>query len=240
MLYCDIRLWADGNLMDGNEKAQHNREAFQLERLILFTDAVFAIAITLLVIELKVPELEHRTEHEALSQFLRLTPKLVGFFISFFIIAIYWVAHHRIFRFVRHLNSSLIWLNMVFLLCIVLMPFTTAYQSEYGLLRTPWIIYSVNIIATGLMQVRLQAYMRNPAHSVVAEHERAHPDLDVMRPLMAPIVFGLSIVLSFFVHPGVLRMVPAVAFPLLGLLLRRRAQRLERAYSQLPASSAKP
>ncbi|MFD2720973.1 TMEM175 family protein [Hymenobacter monticola] len=62
--------------MDGNEKAQHNRDAFQLERLILFTDAVFAIAITLLVIELKVPELEHRTEREAWHGFLQLIPKL--------------------------------------------------------------------------------------------------------------------------------------------------------------------
>ena len=118
--------------MDGNEKALHNREAFQLERLILFTDAVFAIAITLLVIELKVPRLEHRTEHEATNALLRLIPEFIGFLISFFIIAIYWAAHHHIFRFVRHLDGKLIWLNIAFLLSIVLMPFTTAYQSEYG------------------------------------------------------------------------------------------------------------
>lgn len=218
--------------MDGNEKAQHNRDAFQLERLILFTDAVFAIAITLLVIELKVPELEHRTEHEALNGFLRLMPKLIGFFISFFIIAIYWVAHHRIFRFVRHLDTRLIWLNMVFLLCIVLMPFTTAYQSEYGMLRTPWIIYSINIIATGLMQARLQSYLRHPAHGVVLEHERPHPDLDMMRPLTSPIVFAFSIALSFFVPAWMLRLVPGVAFPLLALLLRRRGKRLEKKYAE--------
>ncbi|MDO7845171.1 TMEM175 family protein [Hymenobacter sp. M29] len=222
--------------MDGNEKAQHNREAFQLERLILFTDAVFAIAITLLVIELKVPELEHRTEPEAWHGFLRLIPKLVGFFISFFIIAIYWVAHHRIFRFVRHLDNKLIWLNMLFLLCIVLMPFTTAYQSEYAMLRTPWIIYSINIIATGLMQAQLQNYLRHPSPGVTAAHERTHPDLDLMRPLTSPIVFGLSIVLSFFVQPWTLRMVPAVVFPLLALLLRRRHQRLEQHHAQTGAA----
>lgn len=218
--------------MDGNDKALHNREAFQLERLILFTDAVFAIAITLLVIELKVPELEHRTEHEAVDALLRLTPKLVGFFVSFFIIAIYWVAHHRIFRFVRHLDSRLIWLNMLFLLSIVLMPFTTAYQSEYVMLATPWNLYAVNIIATGLLQFRLHTYLRNPTHAALLPSEQHHPDLDLMRPLMTPLVFAVSIGLSFFVLPWVLRMLPAVLFPVLALFYRRRRARLERAYER--------
>ena len=224
--------------MDGNEKALHNREAFQLERLILFTDAVFAIAITLLVIELKVPELERRTEREAVNALLRLTPKIIGFLVSFFITAIYWAAHHRIFRFVRHLDSKLLWLNILFLLCIVLMPFTTAYQSEYGMLATPWIVYSINIIATGLMQVRIQTYLRNPAHGIVAEHERTHPDLDLVRPLMTPLVFGVSIVLAFFVNPWALRFMPAVIFPMLGLYFRWRHKRLTQDYSL--ASAAKP
>jgi uncharacterized membrane protein len=57
------------------------------------------------------------------------------------------VAHHRIFRFVRRLANGLICINLFFLLGIVLMPFTTAYQSEYSLLRTPWIVYSLNIIS---------------------------------------------------------------------------------------------
>lgn len=218
--------------MDGNEKVQHNREAFQLERLILFTDAVFAIAITLLVIELKVPELEHRTEHEASGALLRLIPKFIGFFISFFIIAIYWTAHHRIFRFVRHLDNKLIWLNLLFLLCIVLMPFTTAYQSEYGMLATPWVLYSINIIATGLLQVRIQTYLRHPNHNLVAAHERNHPDLDLLRPLMTPLVFGLSLVLALFVHPWVLRMLPGIIFPFLGIYFGRRHRQLTHAYEQ--------
>ncbi|MBD2723086.1 TMEM175 family protein [Hymenobacter armeniacus] len=225
--------------MDGNEKAQHNRDAFQLERLILFTDAVFAIAITLLVIELKVPELEHRTEHEATSALLRLIPKFIGFLISFFIIAIYWTAHHRIFRFVRHLDNSLIWLNMAFLLSIVLMPFTTAYQSEYGMLATPWVLYSVNIIATGLLQARIQTYLRHPGHGLVAAHERGHPDLDLVRPMMTPLVFGVSIVLAFFVHPWMLRIIPGIVFPLLGFYFGRRRRHLEKAYAaQMGATHA--
>jgi uncharacterized membrane protein len=211
----------------------HDRTEFQLERLILFTDAVFAIAITLLVIEIKVPELHHLTEGEAVSGLLRLIPKFIGFFISFFIIAIYWVAHHRIFRFVRRLDNRLIWLNLFFLLSIVLMPFTTAYQSEYGLLRTPWIVYSINIMLAGLMQMRLQAYVRNPAHHLTLAHEHAHPDLDLFRPLTSPLVFGFSILLSFFVPAWLLRLVPAVAFPLLGIFHSRRHRRLSAVYERL-------
>ena len=211
----------------------HDRTEFQLERLILFTDAVFAIAITLLVIEIRVPELHHATEEAAVQGLLRLIPKFIGFFISFFVIAVYWVAHHRIFRFVHRLDNRLIWTNLFFLLGIVLMPFTTAYQSEYSLLRTPWIVYSFNIIVVGLMQVRLQAYLRNPAHGLTLAHERAHPDLDLYRPLSSPLVFGFSILLSFFVAPWLLRLVPAVAFPLLGLLHSRRHRRLSARYERL-------
>ena len=216
----------------------HDRTEFQLERLILFTDAVFAIAITLLVIEIRVPELHHATEAEAVQGLLRLIPKFIGFFISFFVIAVYWVAHHRLFRFVRRLNTSLIWINLFFLLGIVLMPFTTAYQSEYSMLRTPWILYSLNIIGVGLMQVRLQAYLRNRAHGLTLAHEHAHPDLDLYRPLSSPLVFGFSILLSFFVAPWALRLVPAVAFPLLGLLHSRRHRRLSAAYERLAHRAA--
>jgi len=218
--------------MDGNEKSQHSRDAFQIERVILFTDAVFAIAMTLLVIEIKVPELEHPTEQAVLSVLLHLIPKFVGFFLSFFIIAIYWLAHHRIFRFVRRLDNRLLWINLFFLLSIVLMPFTTAYQSEYGLLRTPWILYSANIAFTGFMQARMQHYLRKTGHQLVAHPEHEHPDLDLARPLMSPLVFLSSIALAFVLPPVLLRIIPAVAFPLLAVFQRRRQQRLDAAYRQ--------
>jgi uncharacterized membrane protein len=218
--------------MDGNEKAQHNRDAFQLERVILFTDAVFAIAITLLVIEIKVPELHHPSEVDVVNVLLRLIPKFVGFLLSFFIIAIYWKAHHRIFRFVRHLDDKLVWLNLIFLLSIILMPFTTAYQSEYGLLRTPWIVYSINVGFTGIMQTLLQRHLRDARSQVVAHPEHEHADLDLSRPLMAPIVFGSSIVLAFFLPAVVLRGIPAVAFPLLSIWVNRRHKRLDELYRE--------
>lgn len=227
-----------GRIIDEIEKAQHHRDAFQTERLILFTDAVFAIAITLLVIEIKVPELEHRTEQEALIGLARLIPRFIGFLISFIIIAIYWTAHHRIFRFVRRLDNQLTWLNMWFLFTIIIMPFTTAYQSEYPMLRTPWIWYSINIMCTGLMQTLLQLYLRNPAKHIVDAPEHEHPDLDIARPLTSPLVFLISIGLAFVLPPWMLRMLPAILFPLLAFLLRSRFLRLKATYQEKAGANA--
>lgn len=76
------------------------KKEFQIERMILFTDAVFAIAITLLIIEIKAPEIHKNMGFtEMVDQLLNLIPKFVGFIISFFVVAIYWRSHHRMFSF---------------------------------------------------------------------------------------------------------------------------------------------
>ncbi|TMI87293.1 MAG: DUF1211 domain-containing protein, partial [Bacteroidetes bacterium] len=113
----------------------HNelRKEFQLERLILFSDAVFAIAITLLVIEIKIPD-EHDkiTDGVLLQKLNHLIPKFSGFFVSFMLIGIYWTVHHRMFGFVTSYTRRLLIINLVFLFFIALMPFSTGFYSEYA------------------------------------------------------------------------------------------------------------
>jgi uncharacterized membrane protein len=134
----------------------HNelKKEFQLERMILFSDAVFAIAITLLAIELKVPAIIHDvTDHKLTESLTEMIPKFIGFLISFLIIGQYWTTHHRLFGFVVNYNLRLMWLNLFFLLAVVLMPFTSAFYSEYisYLLKTPVILYIGNICFLGFM-----------------------------------------------------------------------------------------
>ncbi|ALW84891.1 hypothetical protein AUC43_07180 [Hymenobacter sedentarius] len=208
----------------------YDRTEFQLERIILFSDAVFAIAITLLIIEIKVPELHHRTEHEALVSLLRLIPKFVGFFIGFFVIATYWAAHHRIFRFVRHYNDGLIWLNIFFLLSNVLMPFTSAYYGEYPQLNVPFVLYCTSVIGTRLLQLRMQSSLANPKYGFVHPDVAAHPDLDPWRPLIPVSVFLLGIILVLTLpSPWFGRFVPILIFPFV-LLYGRRYRRLLREF----------
>jgi uncharacterized membrane protein len=204
----------------------HDRTEFQLERLILFTDAVFAIAITLLAIEIKVPELhEVHSEKEVINAVLHLIPRFVGFFVAFFVIAIYWVAHHRVFRYVYQYTNGLIWLNVFFLLSIVLMPFTAAFQGEYPLLKTPWVLYCLCVVFTALMQVRLQAYVRNPAHGVTRAEHLQHPDLDLLRPLVSVAAFIASAVLMLLGFVVLSRLILIAIFPLM-VLYGRRHRRL--------------
>src|SRR5689334_15399333 len=96
----------------------HNelRKEFQLERLILFSDAVFAIAITLLAIEIKVPEIPRNivTDDMLSEKLIQLISKFVGFLISFLLIGQYWTVHHRMFGYVINFTQRLIWLNILF------------------------------------------------------------------------------------------------------------------------------
>ena len=84
--------------------------------MIFFSDAVFAIAITLLIIEIKVPEIDgaHANEHAFINSLLSLVPKFFGFIFSFFIIGLYWFIHHKMFGYVINYTNRLIWLNLCF------------------------------------------------------------------------------------------------------------------------------
>lgn len=178
----------------------HDRTEFQLERLILFTDAVFAIAITLLAIEIKIPEFEGRpSDHQVWEHLVELIPKFIGFLTGFAVIALYWVAHHRIFRFLRNYDQKLLWLNLLFLLSIVLMPFSSGLFSSYATVRAPFTFYACNIIATALAQVLLTRYLRNPAHHLVYPPDATHPDLDYWRPLVTAAGFAVALLVIQFI-----------------------------------------
>ncbi|MEP6684319.1 MAG: TMEM175 family protein [Parafilimonas sp.] len=138
---------------------------FQLERLILFSDAVFAIAITLLVIDVKLPATNWSKliTVEVFNEYLRESiPQLMGFVFSFFIIGFYWTTHHRMFGFVNNYDAGIIWLNMFLLFFIVLIPFTTSLTSEYGYLSESFVFYYINVGCVGLVSFFLQVHIANP------------------------------------------------------------------------------
>ena len=110
--------------MDVNEKEEIKRE-FQLERMILFSDAVFAIIITIMVLEIKLPEgLRHASNEAVKEAFLEVLPKFGGYAISFAIVSIFWSKHLELFSYLKDYTKKLIAFNMVFLFFISLFPFS--------------------------------------------------------------------------------------------------------------------
>jgi len=176
----------------------HNelKKEFQLERLILFSDAVFAIAITLLVIEIKIPEVHSTTEHplkeEVIIQKLaELIPKFIGFIVSFILIGQYWIVHHRMFSFVINFTDRLIWLNILFLFAIALMPFSTGFYSEYVLrgVVTPVIFYTANIALLGLANFLMWRYLSNQKNNLTENLTPALARYFSLRALTVPTIF---------------------------------------------------
>jgi uncharacterized membrane protein len=89
---------------------QAKKETFQLERLAFFTDAVFAIAITLLILEIKVPEIhaEQITDKLLWESLLSMIPTFIGFLVSFYVIGIYWLAHQSMTHFIIRTSRKLL------------------------------------------------------------------------------------------------------------------------------------
>ena len=173
----------------------HNelKKEFQLERLILFSDAVFAIAITLLVIEIKIPEIHEKpvTENAVLHKLAELIPKFVGFLVSFLLIGQYWIVHHRMFSFVIDFTDRLIWLNILFLFAIALMPFSTGFYSEYVLrgVVTPVIFYTANIALLGLANFLMWRYLSNQKNNLTENLTPALARYFSLRALTVPTIF---------------------------------------------------
>ncbi len=131
------------------------------ERVKAFADGVFAIIITILVLEIGVPpSLTEQSLRESLDE---LGPDLVAWVVSFLITGMYWVWHRDLFNQVRYVDSTAVWLNLLFLLPAALIPFAASVLGEYPGEAIGLHVYGVVLIATAVMRLLLYAYlMRRP------------------------------------------------------------------------------
>ncbi len=172
-----------------------------LDRLIFFSDAVFAIAMTLLV--LAIPRPEHGA---GIATFLseQDNGKFIAYFISFWVIALYWLAHHRLFRVVTRYDYGVLLLNLVLLFCIAFLPYPSAVLGDHGDTVAGTVFYAVCVAATGAASTVLGWYVvmyrrfTVPLPPLLARYH-------VFRGLVVPAVFLLSIPV------GLLTQTPAIA-----------------------------
>ena len=136
----------------------------QLERMTFFSDAVFAIAITLLIIEVHVPHPAEHTDAAYLAALNALIPSFVGFVLSFLVIGALWAAHHRVFGMLTGYDPRLVWPNLLLLMTVAFMPFSTALMSSSPGSHVPELMYAGTLLAAGLAQRALFAMALRPPH----------------------------------------------------------------------------
>jgi uncharacterized membrane protein len=178
-------------------RRRYGRDSVEFARTLSFTDGLFAIAATLLVIDLAVPILHHGSSvHELATKLNNEREKFISFFISFAVIGRYWAAHHTYFSALGSIDRALIGLNLLYLCFIALLPFPTALLGEYFSNPLSITIYAVNVAIVSGMEVVLFGWAHD--HDLL---ERKLPQ-DVYRfgvaMSLAPVLFFLlSIPVAF-------------------------------------------
>jgi uncharacterized membrane protein len=159
-------------------------------RLEAFSDGVIAIAITIMVLELRVP---HRAEWSALVE---LIPTFVGYVLSFLYIAIYWTNHHHMLHTVTRVNGKILWANLHLLFWLALIPFVSNWMDETGFAGPPVALYGVVLLMAavayyGLSRIiiRSQARMHQPALEEAIGHD--------WKGKVSIVIYLVAIALSF-------------------------------------------
>jgi uncharacterized membrane protein len=203
-----------------------DKGAFQLERIVFFSDAVFAIAITLLVLELKIPDVHVRSNEELNQVILSAFPHFFSFVLSFVVIGIYWVSHHRLFNYVIAYNQRLLWLNLFFLFFIICMPFSSEVYGIYAGLSSAFYLYVSNIFMLAFFNFLTWRYIAKK--SLHLSQGLENPRLVLyyqLRAWTAPISFGVGVIISLFSNTGLPALLtglsPLLIFPLMFLLRQR-------------------
>jgi uncharacterized membrane protein len=167
-----------------------------LDRIVFFSDAIFAIAMTLLVLQLRIPIVPSGNEHVLWHRLGDQLPSFASFALSFFTIGLLWMAHQRKFRLIRRYDGALLWINMVFLFCIAFLPFPTAVLGRSGG-RAATVLYAASMAATGIASWLLTIHAYRHHRLIDADVDPALLGHWSRRAGALPVVFLASIPVAF-------------------------------------------
>jgi uncharacterized membrane protein len=172
---------------------------FQLERILLFSDAVFAIAITLMIIEIKPPHLEHGSSFwDGLNAFLKLSPTIIGTVLSFYLVGLFWYRHHDLMKHLAKCDGKFVRLNLSLLLSVAFIPFSTGFVFENEPSPFPLLVYNLNYAIASLLNYKIYSYAFNPKHNLASSDVSAETVKMKRETMYALGVYALTSTLAFF------------------------------------------
>jgi uncharacterized membrane protein len=166
-------------------------------RIEAFSDGVFAIIITLLVLEIHVPQVQDRDISAALEHsLLAMTPKFLSYILSFVIVCIWWVAHHHLFHILKRSDRGLLWLNSLFLLWLAFIPFPTALGDFPGA-RLAVMCYGTVTTLAGVSFCLMRYYAFYVGRLVDETIDGRLLKLATIRSAINPVLHTIAVLLAF-------------------------------------------
>jgi uncharacterized membrane protein len=197
---------------------------YGIERVLAISDGVFAFAITLLVLDLVVPALSpDASSADLLNALSKEYVSFLSYILSFLIAGIWWNAHHRNFGLIRKSDSTLSWLNLLFLLWIALLPFFTKILDQYNNLQIAVILYAADQTCAGVFLALSWFYASRNHRLVEANLKNSTIRFVSLIHIIAPCFFVVSMGVSF-VSPSLASLCWFVMLPVLFIAHRLHAK----------------
>ncbi|HAP00461.1 MAG TPA: DUF1211 domain-containing protein [Bacteroidetes bacterium] len=162
-----------------------------------FSDGVFAIVITLLILEIKIPHIENGESSRELWEAMKeLAPKIISWVVSFFFVAVMWVQHHNLFRIADKIDYAVVWLNIILLFFICFIPFPVALMGEYPHNRLAVLFFGIVVTCAAYTQVGMYAHMSK--YYLLPKYDYKSVRKNVRRSFfLAPMLLNIAIAVSF-------------------------------------------
>jgi uncharacterized membrane protein len=182
-------------------------------RIETLVDGIFAIAMTLLVLDLAVPNLNVPLSNMVIQHALYgLLPSFISLVVSFVLLAMFWNIHHRIYSQIKSVNTTLLWVNMIWLLFIVLVPFSASLNGNYGDFTISDIIFNINMMGIAVV-LFLNVYIINRSDFLHENADMAQLKSSEKSTLIF-IAIALAALLLAFIAPRWGNLVYLLIFPL--------------------------
>jgi uncharacterized membrane protein len=165
-------------------------------RLQTLIDGIFAIAMTLLVLDLRPPADSVTDPAAYAAALLTVTPHFIAFVVGFAVLGVYWVVQHNLFRFIQRVDHAVLWLSILFLIWVSVVPFTTALLGHHPLQRLAILVYALNLV---LGWISLWAVWRRATRGGLAD-PALHPAIRrlISRALLIPpAIYLVAMAISF-------------------------------------------
>jgi uncharacterized membrane protein len=167
-------------------------------RLETLFDAIFAFAMTLLVTGFVIEPISDSEAPVLLPAYLAsMGPEFFSFFIAFFVLASFWLVHHRQFHYVRIVDPALVWLTLLILTFTVLMPFTTNVSGDYPDVQAAVVLFHTNLFILGALFFTHWWYLVNNPQLTSVQISKQDATSGLRRSTIAPLVSFLALIYSF-------------------------------------------